>query len=102
LKPSSFTSTTWSSGLIGSGPVARRYSKAPIPADMPSDSTSWPDETGLLNDNNSHYESHRREIAAAFKQCNGNLSATERLLRGQGIRCGRRWIGVFAAKWGLR
>ncbi|MFH2009337.1 MAG: sigma 54-interacting transcriptional regulator [bacterium] len=50
----------------------------------------------------SFYEQNRDAISAAYHECDGNLSATERLLRSRGIRCTRRWLGVFADRWGLR
>ncbi len=50
----------------------------------------------------SHYEQHRELISAVFLECRGNLSAMERVLTERGIRCTRRWLGIFADKWGLR
>jgi MoxR-like ATPase len=50
----------------------------------------------------SHYEQHREIITAVFLECRGNLSAMERALNDRGIRCTRRWLGIFADKWGLR
>lgn len=82
--------------------VARRYSKNPLPAADAPESPNWADGLPPGFDNNSHYENHRKEIIAAFKRCKGNISATERLLRQQGFKCSRRWLGVFVKKWGLR
>lgn len=67
------------------GPVARRYHKCEE------------DRSG-----NSHYEQHREIITAVFRECRGNLSATERSLKARGIKCTRRRLGIFAEKWGLR
>ena len=79
-------------------------SKSPVPAVHQSDHPPRAQEPSepAGDEGGSHYEAHREQITAAFLQCSGNLSATERLLRGQGIRCTRRWIGIFASKWGLR
>lgn len=53
-------------------------------------------------ESNSHYERHRDIILSAYRECEGNVSAAERLLRHQGFRCSRRWLGVFLEKWGIR
>ena len=88
------------------GPVVQRYSRAPMPAGVsartPVHASEAPKPTPSGDDSHSHYEAHKDQIIATYIQCNGNLSATERMLRSQGIRCTRRWIGIFAAKWGLR
>lgn len=51
---------------------------------------------------NSGYEQNKDAIIAAYRECGGNLSATERLLRQRGIPCTRRWLGKFARQWGIR
>ena len=43
-----------------------------------------------------------RKLLAAFRECNGNLSATERLLMDRGLRTSRRWLAVFLERWGAR
>ncbi|MDD5308882.1 MAG: sigma 54-interacting transcriptional regulator [Deltaproteobacteria bacterium] len=70
---------------FGDGPVAARYEG----------------EAGE-EEGTSHYERHKDLIVAAFKECGGNLSAAERLLREKGVRVSRRWLGVFLRKWGVR
>jgi hypothetical protein len=89
---------------FGGNPVVLRTSGAlRMASDMPlsqASNTVKSEATGSAN--TSHYEAYREQISAAFKQCNGNLSAAERLLKSQGIRATRRWIGIFATKWGLR
>ena len=50
----------------------------------------------------SHYEQNREIITAVFRECRGNLTATERVLGERGIKCTRRWLGIFAERWGLR
>jgi hypothetical protein len=91
---------------FGDGLVAKRYSKTPMapPSDVPEpdDPVPAPRTRTGGGDQSSHYEAHRDRIIAALRVCNGNLSATERLLKSQGIRCTRRWIAIFATKWGIR
>jgi hypothetical protein len=70
---------------FGDGPVAARYGNKAGEAD-----------------GTSHYERHKDLVIAAFRECGGNLSATERLLRDRGVRASRRWIAVFLEKWGVR
>ena len=67
------------------GPVAKRYR-----------------ERDGEGPGSSHYEQNREIIMAVYRECRGNLSATERTLKARGIKCTRRWLGVFAEKWGLR
>ncbi|MCP4604655.1 MAG: FHA domain-containing protein [Proteobacteria bacterium] len=50
----------------------------------------------------SHYEQNKSSIVAVFHEYNGNISAVERELRSRGIQCSRRWLTVFAERWGLR
>lgn len=86
---------------FGRGPVAERYSKERL-------LTSTEERRGAatmgsdVTESSSHYEAHKDQIVAAYLQSKGNLSATERLLRSRGIRCTRRWIGIFVDKWGFR
>jgi hypothetical protein len=88
---------------FGTGPVSARYTNRPVPATpQPRMDAAPPDKISDVGGESSHYELHRAEITEAFMQCEGNLSATERMLKSAGIRCTRRWIGVFAKKWGLR
>lgn len=54
------------------------------------------------NRSTSNYEQNREIITAVFLECRGNLSAMERTLHQRGIKCTRRWLGIFADKWGLR
>ena len=89
---------------FGDGPVTKRYAKAPSPA--PASPRHEPTKPGrpstIPGGDNSHYEQYKPEIIKAYLACGGNLTATERMLKSAGIRCTRRWIGVFAKKWGLR
>lgn len=66
------------------GPVARRQAGESEPSSRSS------------------YERNRETILAAFRECDGNLSATERLLRERGLRTSRRWLAVFLDRWGAR
>ncbi len=67
----------------GDGPVARR---------------GEPNKTkGPL-----HYEENRDLIIAAYRECHGNLSAAERLLKSRGLSCSRRWLAKYLEKWGAR
>lgn len=50
-------------------------------------------------DGSSHYEKHKDAIIAAIRECGGNLSAAERLLKSRDIRSSRRWLSSFARKW---
>ncbi len=70
---------------FGSGPVARRHQA-----------------NGENEDSSSRYEQHKDLIVAAFRESGGNLSATERILRSRDFRCSRRWLSIFAERWGLR
>jgi transcriptional regulator with GAF, ATPase, and Fis domain len=89
---------------FGDGPVSRRYARNPAPVSRTplQDTGTMACQENASGSDNSHYEKHKAEIVEAFKRCNGNLTATERMLKTAGIRCTRRWIGVFAKKWGLR
>jgi len=69
---------------FGDGPVARRQA---------GDSEAA---------SRSSYERNREAILAAFRECDGNLSATGRLLRDRGVRTSRRWLAVFLERWGAR
>ncbi len=89
---------------FGQGPVSARYSESTAPVSAMSSAGPTPSSAPAesSDESHSHYEAHKEQITAAFHQCGGNLSATERLLRQRGVRCTRRWIGIFASKWGLR
>ncbi len=73
------------SNRFSNGQVAKRY-----------------ESEGKDNRSTSHYEQNRDIITAVFLECRGNLSAMERALNERGIKCTRRWLGIFADKWGLR
>ncbi|MCP4678446.1 MAG: FHA domain-containing protein [Deltaproteobacteria bacterium] len=49
-----------------------------------------------------HYEDNRDLIIAAYRECNGNLSAAERLLKSRGLSCSRRWLAKYLDKWEVR
>ena len=70
---------------FGHGPVSLRYSAE-----------------GNEASSSSGYDRHKNQIIAACTECGGNLSATERLLKKQGIQCSRRWLMVYLEKWGVR
>ena len=57
---------------------------------------------GKEGEPHSHYEQNRELITAVFRECRGNLSQMERVLNQRGIKCTRRWLGVYAGRWGLR
>ncbi len=86
---------------FGNGPVATRHAtnKTSQPATPMGDVDTPAAGNG---DVGSHYEVYRKQIEIAFEQCRGNLTATERMLRSSGIRCSRRWLGIYTKKWGLR
>ncbi len=50
----------------------------------------------------SHYEQQKTLIIEAFQESDGNLSATERLLRSKGFSCSRRWLRVYLKRWGQK
>ncbi len=76
--------TTIFSERFSDGPVVQRYL---------SDSDA---QVG-----SSQYEQNKEFIIAAYRECGGNLSATERLLRKRRIRCTRRWLAVYIEKWNV-
>lgn len=92
---------------FGQGPVALRRSGT-----LPSASASVPVSPYQATDpmpvmdtevgNDSHYEVYKDKIVTAYQQCDGNLTATERMLRSGGIPCTRRWLGIYLKKWGVR
>lgn len=49
----------------------------------------------------SHYDKYKESIVSAFHATKGNFSAMERTLRNEGISCSRRWLKIYADKWGL-
>ncbi|MBN2527582.1 MAG: sigma 54-interacting transcriptional regulator [Deltaproteobacteria bacterium] len=61
--------------------------------------TPPPDSSQLYR---SEYERNRAFISDAFRKCDGNFSATERMLKKYGISCSRRWLKVYAEKWQLK
>ncbi|MBI5500303.1 MAG: sigma 54-interacting transcriptional regulator [Deltaproteobacteria bacterium] len=50
----------------------------------------------------SSYERHREQIVAVFRECGGNLTATESALRERGLALHRRWLSEFLERWGVR
>ncbi len=50
----------------------------------------------------SHYERHREEIVAAYHEVDGKLVELEATLRARGIKCTRRWLAKYLAKWAVR
>lgn len=49
----------------------------------------------------SKYEQDKELIIKTFYQQKQNLSATERVLKEQGVLCSRRWLKIFLQKWGI-
>jgi DNA-binding NtrC family response regulator len=72
----------------------------PEPSAVPAGSRDTP--PGDDADHPSHYDRHRERIVAAYKECGGNLSAIETLLRSRGLPVTRRWLAVFLERWGIR
>ncbi len=50
----------------------------------------------------SHYEQHREEILAVYREVGGNLSRMEARLRESGLSCTRRWLSIYLDRWGVR
>ncbi len=60
-----------------------------------------PDGIGTQQDTGaSVYERNKSLIISTFRDREGNISATERVLRARGIPCSRRWLSVYLEKWG--
>ncbi len=99
VEPKSAVATVFAE-RFGSGPVALRHQKV-VPADREEPPPIEPVKEDATT-TASHYDIYREQIESAYHQCNGNLAATERMLRSAGIRCTRRWLGIYLKKWGLR
>ena len=83
---------------FGRGPVGRRQEKrrARLPLSLFKRASRDEDQSS------SKYESNKQRIIAAYLECNGNLSATERVLKSDGIHCNRKWLGYFIKeKWAV-
>lgn len=50
----------------------------------------------------SHYETNKDLIIETYLATGQNLTATEALLKQEGIPCSRRWLSVFLASWNVR
>jgi DNA-binding NtrC family response regulator len=50
----------------------------------------------------SPYEIHREEIIRTYRELDGNVSKLERVLRGRGIDCTRRFLSEYLDRWGVR
>jgi len=70
---------------FGNGPVAKRQSR-----------------TSNMPESSSHYEKNKDLIISIYRECGGNIAATERRLLAQGVTCSRGWLAVYAERWGLR
>ncbi len=82
---------------------AERFKNSPVVlrrTKSPSNRPKAADPNAL--ESTSNYERYKDIIVAAYRECNYNLSATERLLKGRGLRCTRRWLAVFLDKWKVR
>lgn len=51
-------------------------------------------------DNNSRYERHKDAIIDIYRQCEKNISATQRVLDEHGFKASRRWLRHFLKLWG--
>ncbi len=92
---------------FGQGPVAlRRSGSLPsAPASLPAPHSQATEPMPVMDTaigSDSHYEVYKDKIVTAYRQCDGNLTATERMLRSGGIPCTRRWLGIYLKKWGVR
>jgi DNA polymerase III delta prime subunit len=56
----------------------------------------------MASTGSSRYERNREMILSTYESCGKNISSTEKVLKGMGFRCSRRWLGVFITKWGGR
>lgn len=83
------------------GKVARRYAGGVITTPSPG-TRPVAEKPTRKRRRSSHYLAHKEIIIAAFRKCQGNLSAAERLLTSQGFRCSRRWLGIYLKEWGVK
>lgn len=72
---------------LGENPVVQRYLE---------------DSASLSLASNSYYEKNKELMIAALQETRGNVSKTADLLKSRGIRCSRRWLSVYADRWGLK
>ena len=81
------------------GAIARvfseRFGTGPLATRQITDSTALP--TG-----NSLYDQNKEIIIEMYNDCQGNVSLTAEKLRAAGVRCSRRWLAIYADRWGLR
>lgn len=73
------------------GPVAKAQTGA-VPSLSP---------TTLIEESSSHYDTYRLVIEQVYRECRGNLSATERALASRGISSSRRWLRHYLRLWGV-
>ncbi len=73
-----------------------RFSDGPVAERVSEDRSESEDVT------RSHYQKNKQHIIRAIQECEGNLSAAERLLRARDISCSRRWLAIYCNKWGIR
>ncbi|MCU0664834.1 MAG: sigma 54-interacting transcriptional regulator [Myxococcota bacterium] len=59
-------------------------------------------QTALIEGPTSHYDTYRLVIEQLYRECRGNLSATERALASRGISSSRRWLRHYLRLWGVR
>ena len=55
-----------------------------------------------INEEKSSYKKYRELIIDTYHRCNGNISATERGLRDQGLRFSCRWLSIYLKEWGVK
>ena len=53
-------------------------------------------------DGSAHYVYNKDYIISAYRECNANISATERTLKAQGFQCSRRWLTHYLERWGVK
>lgn len=102
--------TRVAAGVSGEDAIAaifgKRFQNSEVARRFEGHLSGQPSSTLRNNDEEfeekSHYETHKDLIAAAWQECEGNLSRLERMLLDRGIRCSRRWLGVYLDRWGLR
>ncbi len=52
-----------------------------------------------MTQSESHYEQNKTLIIDTYLESEGNLSATQRKLDAQGVKCSRRWLRIYLTRW---
>ena len=74
---------------------SERFGGGPLAARQVKDSMAPPP-------GNSVYDQNKEIIVEMYNACHGNISLTTEKLRAAGVRCSRRWLAIYADRWGLR